>query len=205
LTEISPHVLVLATKRKDPLLSDLARHGYVITGDLQQVLWTERENPKDGTEPVHKKVVYWPQFKEGLSERDRIKTQAESMRQAMGWADRTGGWTVLLDESMWMSETLKLETEMKALWFQGRTQGISVIALAQRPTHVPRLAFSSADYLFLAKTGDRRDVFNLREISTSIPGELIESSLKSLDKDAHEFLFVDANKDRLAVTVAPPR
>lgn len=197
--EQTPFVLVLATKRTDPLVSDLAQRGYKVTGDLGDVLWTERDGP------VHRRIVFWPRFPDHLPERQRLALQADAMREAMAWADKTGRWSVLIDETMWMSESLKLEQEMKALWFQGRTQGISVVANAQRPTHVPRLAFSSADYLFLAKTGDKRDVDNLTEISTAIPKETIIEGLRQLDRRKHEFLFVDANNDALGIVVAPPR
>lgn len=196
---MSPYVLVLATKRKDPLITKLQRDGYLVTGDLNEILWTHDDGP------VRRKVVYWPRFPEDVPEKKRLLMQAEAMRNAMAWADKTGKWTVVIDETMWMAESLKLEQEMKALWFQGRTQGVSVIANAQRPTHVPRLAFSSADYLFLAKTTDKRDVDNLREISAAIPKEVIESGLRQLSKEKHEFLFVDCKRDAVGIVVAPPR
>ncbi len=194
-----PHVLVLSTKRRDPLIDELRAKGYLVTGDLDEILWTERDGP------VRKRIVYWPQFPERISQRERLAQQAHRMREAIAWADRTGQWAIMLDETMWLVESLGLEQEIKEMYFQGRTQGISVIANAQRPTHIPRLAFSSADYLFLAKTGDRRDVMNLREISTSIPSEMIEEGLRQLDKGKHEFLFVDANNDSVAIVQAPPR
>jgi ABC-type cobalamin/Fe3+-siderophores transport system ATPase subunit len=204
LLDISPHVIVLATKRQDPLLQDLRSHGYIVTGDLSQVLWTHDEKRGRGV-PVHRKVVYWPQFSEDMSEHQRISAQSHAMSEALGWIDKTGGWTVLVDETMWMAETLRLEKQIKSAYFQGRTQGVSIIALAQRPTNVPRLAFSSADYLFLSKTGDKRDIDNLREISSAIPKETIIQALQELDKPAHEFLFIDANNDRLAKVIAPAR
>lgn len=204
LADLSPFVLVLATKRKDPLLAGLREHGYLITSNLSEISWTLDPEGKH-ERPVHRKVVYWPQFPESLSTTARIKAQAALMKEAMGWIDKTGNWTVIVDETMWMVESLKLETELKEMYFQGRTQGVSVVANAQRPTHVPRLAFSSADYLFLGKTGDRRDIMNLREISSGIPGEVIEQGVKNLDKGAHEFLFVDTKTDSIAVVVAPPR
>ena len=204
LAELTDHVLLLATKRKDPLIQDLERDGYKVTGDLNDLLWTHDED-KNRMRPVHPKIVFWPRFPDSYDEKTRLTMQAKAMREAMGWADKTGNWSVIIDETMWMTESLKLEQELKALWFQGRTQGISVIANAQRPTHVPRLAFSSADYLFLAKTSDRRDVINLREISTTIPAKMIEEGLQQLDKTKHEFLFVDANNDAVGIVVAPPR
>jgi hypothetical protein len=193
--------MILATKRTDPLISALRKDGYLVTQDLSEVLWTQDEPRR----PLHKKIVYWPQFSESISQKQRINMQSAKMREALGWIDKTGQWTVIVDETMWMVESLKLETEIKEMYFQGRTQGVSVIANAQRPTHVPRLAFSSADYLFLAKTGDKRDLINLREISTGIPSDVIEQGLKNLDKSKHEFLFVDANNDSVAIVVAPAR
>lgn len=204
LLEISPHVLVLATKRKDPLLHDLHAHGYLVTGDLDDVLWTHDED-LGRSRPVRPRIVYWPTFPDSMPARERIRAQADAMSDALRWVDKTGGWTVLLDESMWLVETLKLEIEIKESYFQGRTQGVSLIALAQRPVEVPRLAFSSADYLFLAKTGDKRDIENLRDISSTIPKDQIVDTLGQLDAPAHEFLFVDVQRSRLARVIAPPR
>jgi hypothetical protein len=204
LAELSPYVLFLATKRTDPLITALEQRGYLVTGSLEDVLWTAPHEGDGKPRPLRRKVVYWPRFPDKLPQKQRLAAQARAMSDALRWVDRTGGWTVIVDETMWMTETLKLDVELKEMYFQGRTQGVSVVANAQRPTHVPRLAFSSADYLFLAKTGDRRDVFNLREISTGIPGEMIEEGLRSLNRDAHEFLFVDAKHDGLGIVVAPP-
>lgn len=203
LAELCSYVLVLATKRQDPLIVDLRSHGYLVTGDLQEVLWTHDQGQRPV--PVHPRVVYWPQFGQKMEPRARIAAQAAAMRRAIDWADKTGGWAVLVDETMWMTRQLRLERELEQMWFQGRTQGVSVIACAQRPAHVPRLAFSSADYLFLAYTGDKRDVENLREISAGIPVEVIDESVRALDFDRHEFLFVDTHARELARVVAPSR
>src|ERR1035437_6420346 len=204
LAELSPYVLFLATKRTDPLIDALSASGYLVTGDLDDVLWTAPHQGDGKPRPLRRKVVYWPRFSDKLSSKARLAAQAHAMSEALRWVDRTGGWTVIVDETMWMTEFLKLEGPLKEIYVQGRTQGVSVIANAQRPTHIPRIAFSSADYLFLAPTGDRRDVFNLREISTGIPGEMIEEGLRQLDRDKHEFLFVDAKPDGLGIVTAPP-
>lgn len=204
LSELRPYILVLATKRQDPLIEQLRAKGYTVTGSLEDLLWTHDDERGRGV-PVHRKVVYWPQFPENTTQAQRLSMQAAAMRKAMDWADKTGGWTVLLDETMWMHTNLRLEKEMDALWFQGRTQGLTVIACAQRPSRVPRLAFSQADHLFLAKFADKRDIETLRDISSGIPKELIDNAIRNLDKDAHEFLWIDTVQDRLGVVVAPPR
>jgi len=204
IAELRPYILVLATKRQDPLVRELQRKGYHVTQDLSDILWTQTQDGK-GHKPVYNKVVFWPRPDENLDARKRLLLQAAAHRKAMDWADKTGKWAVLVDETMWMAAQLKLDKELDALWFQGRTQGLAVIACAQRPSRVPRLAFSQATYLFIGKFGDKRDIETLRDISSTIPREIIEPAIRNLDKDKHQFLFVDTARDHLAVVVAPPR
>lgn len=203
LAEMCPFILVLATKRQDPLVSDLRAHGYIVTGNLEDILWTydERRRPV----PVHPRIVYWPQTPPKLSADRRKAILAPKFRQAMAWADETGGWCVVVDETMYLADKLRLIDDLDELWFQGRTQKVSVIANAQRPAHVPRLAFSSADYLFIAQTNDKQDVERLREISAGIPKDVLEQAVQQLDFNAHEFLFIDSRAKGLARVIAPAR
>lgn len=204
LAEMRPYIFVLATKRVDPLVSELRDAGYHVTSDLSEILWT---HDRDGApaRPVYSRVVFWPQTGEKMDARQRLAVQSKAFREALDWADKTGKWAVLLDETMWMAQQLQLDKELDSLWFQGRTQGLSVIACAQRPSRVPRLAFSQATYLFIGKFGDKRDIETLRDISSTIPKEMIEEAIRSLDFHGHEFLFIDGATNQLAITVAPPR
>lgn len=204
LLELCAYRLVLATKRQDPLVAQLRQDGYVVTSDLAQIQWTFDEGARRAV-PVQRKVVFWPVFPDKMGARQRIEAQAALMRKALDWADKTGGWAVLVDETMWMTKNLKLERELDALWFQGRTQGLSVLANAQRPSHVPRLAYSQATYIFIWQTSDHRDIENLREISAGIPRELIEGSVRALDFHSHEALFIDVRNKELARVIAPAR
>lgn len=204
LAELRPYILVLAAKRVDPLVAELQAKGYHVTADLGEIMWTQTRDGEPAR-PVYSKVVFWPQTSENVTAAGRLEIQAKAFRKAMDWADKTGKWAVLVDETMWLADRLRLDKELDALWFQGRTQGLSVIACAQRPSRVPRLAFSQATYLFIGKFGDKRDIETLRDISSNIPRELIESAIYSLDFDRHEFLFLDTKKNQLAITIAPPR
>lgn len=203
LVEMRRYVLVLACKRSDPLVEDLRSHGYHITGDLEEIKWTLDEQRR--AEPVRRKVVYWPRFPEKMDDDTKEALQARLMKGAMSWADKTGNWCVLVDETMWMSEQLRLEKSLNRLWFQGRTQGLSVVALVQRPSRVPRLAFSSVDYFFLGKTGDKQDIERYRDINSTIPKDLLDRAVMDLDFEAHEFLFIDTHRNELAKVIAPGR
>lgn len=204
LAEMRPYIIVLAAKRVDPLVSALQAHGYHVTSDLDEILWTQNRDG-DPARPLWNRVVFWPQTSDKVGQRERLIIQAEKFRGAMDWADKTGQWAVVIDETMWMAQQLRLDKELDALWFQGRSQGLSVIACAQRPSRVPRLAFSQATYLFIGKFGDKRDIETLRDISSTIPRETIESAINNLDFERHEFLYIDTNSNQVAITVAPPR
>jgi hypothetical protein len=201
LAEMSRWVLVLACKRRDPLVAQLRQDGYEVTGNLDDLLWTAQGRG----EPTTPKVVFWPQFSEKLSIEQRGVLQARAMREALNYADKTGGWTLLIDETMYMAASLRLEKELDHVWFQGRTQQVSIVACAQRPAHIPRMAFSQATYLFLGRFGDGRDIETLREISSTIPKQLLENAISTLSVERHEFLFVDVHREELAVVTAPPR
>jgi hypothetical protein len=198
LADLSRYVLVLATKRRDELVAGLQAHGWKIVGRFDEILWAENE-------PITRKVVVWPQPPEKASSRERAAFLTRELREVLASAQRTGMWTIIADETMYLSEQLQLERELNELWYAGRSLGVSLVSLMQRPARVPRLAFSQASYLFVGKFNDRRDIETLREIATVVPKPVMEAGITSLSKPQHEFLFVDCIHDRVAITVAPPR
>ena len=189
--------LVIATKRKDPLVAELARRHKVVTDLKRDVLWTENGHP------LNPNLVFWPRAPEKMSATERDAYQAREVRKALDWADRTGNWCVVIDELMWFSKNLRLERELESLYFQARTQGVSVIGCAQRPRQVPLLALNQSTYLLIWQTSDKQDVERLRELSAGFPRELIESSVKQLSRSEHEALFVDAKRQELARVIMP--
>lgn len=197
LAELCRYSLIIATKREDPLLASLA-HRHKVTTDLSEVLWAA-----EGNYPIDKRVMYWPKFPEKMGQRERLAKQAQLIRKALDWADKTGNWAIVLDELMWVSRNLGLEKEIESVYFQGRTQGVSMIGAAQRPSHVPLLAFSQARYLFLWQSNDRRDLERLREISAGLPPKMIEACVRQLDWKAHEALFIDVKQKEVARVVGP--
>jgi hypothetical protein len=199
LASMCSHSLIIATKRKDPLL-DTMRGTHLVTDDLSRdVLWT----PDD--RPMHKRVMFWPKLPEKLTTQQRLARQAVMIRKALDWADKTGGWCIVVDELMWTTRNLRLEKEIESVYFQGRTQGVSLIGCAQRPSHVPLLAFSQATYLFLWQSSDKRDLERLREVSAGFPKGMVDEAVRQLDWHRHEVLFIDARTKQMARTIAPAK
>lgn len=201
LAKICKFSLIVATKRRDPLLESLIKQ-HVVISDPKQM--EDMAKTIDGV-PVHRRLMFWPKFGNKISNDERIKLQAEYIRFVLDWAEKSENWAILCDELMWVSRNLRLEKELEAVWFQGRTQGISLIGAAQRPTHVPRLAYSQATYFFLWQTADRQDLERLRDISAGFPRGMIDKGVIELDWDKHECLFVDTKKRQICKTIGPAK
>lgn len=197
LLELRTYALIIATKRRDPLLTE-AERGYKVVEDMREIPRTETGLP------VYRRVIVWP-GRAIKAEDDRLKFQREAVRETLATAERQGHWAVLSDETMWLYDRLRLKAELDSVWYQARSSGISFIGNAQRPTRIPRLMISNASHLFLSFVSDKRDLEPLREIAGAVPPEIIESTLPSLDWERHEFLYVGADTGYVARTIAPPR
>ena len=154
---------------------------------------------------LHCRVIFWPRPPEKMSARQRMAWQSSQIKTALDWADRTGGWAVVIDELMWLSRNLALERELESMYFQARTQGVSMIGCAQRPRQVPLLALNQSTYLLLWNTSDKQDLERLRELSAGFPRGFIETSVQQLNWDAHEALFIDARKRETARVIMPAK
>lgn len=205
LGEMCAHTVVLATKRRDELVSDLQGRGYVLSGSMDEIPYAEVHTGRGPRRvPVHRRVLIWanPQTR---SERTRKAVQTAMLRQALGATERQGSWCVIVDEAMWLHQNLNLSDELDALWFGGRSSRVSVVACGQRPVSVPRQMIAQASLLLLWHIADRRDLEALREMGGVVPREVIQDTLPQLDYEGHEFLFVQPHTGYVARSVAPPR
>lgn len=200
LASLCRYTLVIATKRQDPLMQELSQRQLVAKDLSKDVMW-HGDRPLD----IHSRVIYWPRATEKMTAKQRLQFQSVEIRKALDWADRTGGWAVVIDELMWVSRNLALERELESLYFQARTQGVSVIGCAQRPRQVPLLALNQSSYLLIWQTGDKQDGERLRELSAGFPRHMIEDCVQRLSVPKHEALFVDGVRQELAVVVMPAK
>ena len=108
--------------------------------------------------------------------------QALEARALVGkvWAE--GGWTVLFDETWYVSKQLHLEREIDRLLTQGRSLGISVVCGMQRPAQISRFVLSQCTHLF-AFASEGRDTQTLAEAFTP----RIKEAMPRLRP--HEFLY----------------
>ena len=195
LMDLRPYVIIVATKRYDPLLEEASR-GYIVREDMSEIPRTDQGHP------IHNKVIIWP----GTALKDessRLSAQQKAIRNTLDTAERQRYWTVLIDDVMWVYDMLGLSKKLEAIWYQARSAGISLVASAQRPVKTPRNMVAQASHLFLFSVSDKRDLEHFREIAGQIPPAMIEDILPRLNADSHEFLYVGADDGFICRSIAP--
>lgn len=178
LAGVRNYVIVLGTKPRD---KEMDR--YIAQGYTRVEKWPPDPKQLKPDENGDVRLVLWP----------RIKTRADLRRHAgvyaacLDYVLIDGGWTVVADEGLWLSERkgLNLGDHLSAIAYTGRAMGCTLIMLVQRPAGVPRLTWSSASYALLFRMGITTDVRELASLSAESPSD-VALALKHLQ--GHQFL-----------------
>lgn len=186
-------VIMLATKRLDPIYTELEQEGYKIVttvADLEAAV-AELEEGEPG------RFIFKPPL--SSPSKQAIRDQTEQFQQVLLYIYNSGNWAVFCDEIRYLTENLGLRSEFEVLWLQGRTLGISVVALTQRPVAIPLLAFDQAYYMFIFRVNHKDDIDRIADYSGQF-GPQVEFTLPRLAP--HDFLLIDLLHDRLVVSNA---
>lgn len=185
LIDAHPWTVFLGTKRIDATQDALRKMGYRLIGDAAEL------NPE-----VARRFVFRPGFPK-VSATDLKRNHQRAFRELLLRAFRQTGWTVAADELRYLTEYLGLRDEILLLYLQGRSQGNTVIAGAQRPRYVPLEAFDQATHLFFWRDRDRANADRVAEI-VGLDRRYLSSLLDPLNK--HDVLYVNTVTDDIFVT-----
>lgn len=176
------YVVMLATKREDPIYKKLERDGFVLVDKFD----ADPEGPR--------KVIFRPPLR-GTSKDDLLE-QREAFREALTAVYNEGGWCVWANEVRYLSNNLNLKADLEVLWLQGATLGITMVAETQRPVSIPLLAFD-AHHLFYWKNADKQDIITMTEY-TGVNTDVTRVTVPRLPR--YEALYIDTVTDEIART-----
>lgn len=180
-----PYVVVFGTKPRDDTMNYLELRGY-----LKMDRWKS-------IDPVeHPRRILWPDATKMNSGADQRKV----FRNAFSKIYREGGWTVALDETWYIINTLKLDHAVKMFLLQARSLGISLIAATQRPAYIPLEVYDQSTHLFFWRDNDERNLSRISGLSVQSSG-LIRSIVSSLDP--HQVLYVNTRTGVMVRTHSP--
>lgn len=115
--------------------------------------------------PYEDKVLLWPKPQPTL--RGDKQHLREVFGEALDAIWQQGNRCVVIDEALQFSENreLNLGSELAHLMQQGRSAGLSVVVLSQRPAWIPKIVYSSVSHGYVCRTRDRADLFRLSDFA----------------------------------------
>lgn len=218
IAEMRRYSFFVATKPRDALIVKLHERGWTISSTLEPMeqMYQPHDpatgkpavNP-DGSarlEPVYPRFVFWPQ--PIPAERATLRQQADFKRAAIEAAlvrlQRHGSYAVLLDETNYITDTLGMRRDLSELWHVSRTNLLTIIANAQRPSWVPRAALDNPGHFFIFQASDQQELRRLGEITGGLDWKPLAEEIASLRWNRHEFLYVGTRDRVLLRSAAPP-
>lgn len=173
LVDMRTYGVVFVTKPRDPIFKSPFARGY-----SRAYRFAPRSHDR--------KILLAP--KDGDSTQEQVGNQQAVFLEALNRTYKDGGWTIGVDETLWISNRLKLSALVGDASFMGRALGITVISATQRPAHIPVIVPQSSTHAFLGKTGRLSDLKTLAELDAD-PAQ-VQAGLRAL-RGKHEFLYVD--------------
>jgi len=178
-------VAVTATKPRDSTMDHLISHGYQRFEKWESVSPTK----------VPRRVI-WPD----ATSIDSEVEQRRVFRDMFAKIYREGGWALVNDEGYVMAEMLKLKPEMRAMWTQGRSLGISFCVATQRPRWVPLEMYDQSKHLFFWQNNDQRSLDTLGDINRR-SSALVKEIIVHLEQ--YQVLYVNARSGEMMRTRPP--
>lgn len=182
LLPIRSHAVMLVTKTDDPVFAEEFKD------------WTRYHSwPKNGPPSWEKRILLWP--KPGKSLMETKAVQREVMGNALDAIGTQGKRTVCVDECIYMADPkfLGLGNEIGMLHYFGRSAGITMLTLAQRPAWVPRIIMSSVTHAYVARTRDKDDAKRLADFG-GVDAKEISANTAAL-ADRHDYVYINPQGD----------
>jgi hypothetical protein len=193
LIEKRGHTVVFVTKTHDSTIKNDYR-GFYIARSWRDIV----------SQPWHEKVLLWPKAEKTLMATARKQRDifGEALdRIGRGNRDGWSGWCCVVDESHYMTDPryLNLGKEIAMLHHVGRSAGISMVDLTQRPSWIPKIVYSSVTHAWIARTRDMDDLKRLSDLGGIDPRQLRDSIVALPSR--HDYVYVNPQGDARPVIV----
>jgi energy-coupling factor transporter ATP-binding protein EcfA2 len=186
LLPLHPYNVVFAVKPKDETMDELiASDGYIKL---------EHWRSLDANEYPHR--VLWPD----AYNLDSTKQQRAVFLDAMNKIYREGHWTVAVDETWYIANTLKLGNELKLILMLARAMKLCLIAASQRPAHIPLEIYDQSTHLMFWRDNDETNLKRISGISWR-SANLIRRIVANLEP--HQVLYVNTRTGEMMRTRCP--
>jgi energy-coupling factor transporter ATP-binding protein EcfA2 len=151
--------------------------------------------------PHENKILLWPDIEKLKGIDAKRDKQRAIFRDAFDYMASKGKWTVQVDEGLYTVSPahLNLGRELGMLHALGRTSNVSLVTLAQRPSHLPLVIYGSASHAYVGRANTLEDRKRLSELGTKEAPKEIGNTIATLAR--REFLWLPVAIDAPAELV----
>lgn len=178
------YVVVFVTKIKDPTFEKEFKGWKIL-----------REWPKDPRDlpQWENRILLWPRQKRTMAE--TLAEQRRVFGHALDAIAYQGNWCVVIDEGLMFTDPriLGFQTPVSMMFYYGRSSGLSLVFLTQRPAWVPVVAYSSITHAYIARTRDKNDLKRLSEMGGHDP-KITTANVAALPT-RHDFIYLNPQGD----------
>lgn len=177
-------VVATGIKYVDESLSDLLKDDWI-----RVTRW--KDKPRSA-----QRIILWPKDDNLATVQD---THRRVFTELLQDVFKKGRWCIWSDELRYMTDLIGLKRPYVQLYVTGRSNLISLVSAAQRPSHVPLEAYSQAQHLFLFRTGDERDLTRMGGLNGANAKQV---AMTVSELPYHHFLYVNlTNGEQIISTV----
>jgi hypothetical protein len=180
------YTCALGTKMRDNEMDAYMAEGYYRVDHWPPTSRDYKNGAAEGHWPRDTaRFVLWPK----IAKREDLRRFRPVYAAAFDQMLVDGGWTIVADEGLWLSDRkgLDLGEQLGAIAYTGRSSGVTLMMLVQRPSGVPRNTWSNASYAFVWHSGVTSDVRELASLGTTSPKD-VQTAVQGLQ--GHQFLFL---------------
>jgi hypothetical protein len=121
------------------------------------------------------------------------------MRAALIWAYKRGDTVIVADETLGLTDDLKLGSEIRSIHTRGAGMGTGIICATQKPTHIGTWAYNNAAHLFLGYDPDKKNRERFAEIGGVNP-DTVKWYVERLAE--HQWLYIRRRGRKLCIVDA---
>lgn len=157
--------------------------------------WTRWDKMKKSPSPHENRILLWPDTSKESTVRGAMELQRDVFRDAFDTLSKVGKWTTHIDEGLYMTnpQFMGLGQEVAMMHALGRSSGLTVVTLVQRPSNVPLILYGSASHAFVGRTREAGDNKRLAELGGRLSGK--EMGDRIATQGRHDFLWVPVAPD----------
>lgn len=139
--------------------------------------------------PTDQRVLLWPDTDRYPTKDGKLKEQREVFSEAFDKLLNVGTWTVQIDEGLYTANPrfLNLASHLAMASSMGRSAKMTLITLAQRPSHLPLELYANASHAFTARATNLEDRKRMAQLDTVEDTKAIMENLKNLKR--YDFLW----------------